>query len=160
MKSLKDLRYKISIESNIKRNLKNFKKEVDNILSHPKSWKVNFSQNNTNYDFEIILTSAKNVKKYCKFSGLSCADPNSKKIWINNSRWINGAKASKLSLKNYRIYLINHEIGHILGFSHTKPIKNKKTEVMVQQTLGIGNGIPNPWPLRKEQNQLKKLLNK
>lgn len=155
---MKSLRYKISIESNIKRSLKNFKKEVDKILSHPKSWKVNFSQNNTNYDFEIILASAQNIKTYCNFSGLSCADTNRKKIWINNSRWTNGAKPSKLSLKNYRIYLINHEVGHILGFLHAKPIKNRKVPVMNQHTLGIFPGNPYQFPLLSEQKKLKQML--
>lgn len=156
---MKSLRYKVCIEANIKRNLKNFKKDVHNILSHKKSWKINFIQNDKNYDFEIILASPKNIQSYCNFSGLSCADTYNKKIWINNSRWTNGAKPSKLSLKNYRIYLIGHEVGHILGLGHTKPIKNKKVSVMVQQTLGIGNANPNPWPTKSDHFQLK-LLNK
>ena len=139
-------------------DLKNFKKEVDNILSHPKSWKVNFVQNDKNYDFEIILASSKNIKTYCNFSGLSCADPYNKKIWINNSRWSNGAKPSKLSLKNYRIYLINHEVGHILGFLHAKPKKNKRVPVMNQHTLGIFPGKPYQFPLASEQKKLKQML--
>jgi len=155
---MKSLRYKLSIESDIKRSLKNFKKDVDNILSHPKSWKVNFIQDNINYDLEITLASAKNIKTYCNFSGLSCADPTNNKIWINNSRWINGAKPSKLSLKNYRIYLINHEVGHILGFRHAIPKKNRKVPVMNQHTLGLKGGKPWMFPLPSEQKKLKQML--
>ena len=59
-------------------------------------------------------------------------------------------------MKNYRIYLINHEVGHILGMEHDKPIKNRKVPVMVQQTLSIGLANPNPWPLLKEQKKLLK----
>lgn len=155
---MKILRYKVSIESNIKRNLKNFKKDIDNILSHKKSWKVNFIQDDTNFDFEIILASANNVAKYCNFEGLSCADTWNNIVYINNYRWTKGAKPSQLSLKDYRIYLINHEVGHILGFGHAKPIKNKKAPVMNQHTLGLKGGLPYQWPLPSEQLKLKKLL--
>lgn len=155
---MKTLRYKVSVESIVKKSLKNFKKEVHNILSHPKSWKVNFIQDDTNFDFELTLASARNIKTYCNFSGLSCADPYNKKIWINNYRWTKGAKPSKLSLKNYRIYLINHEVGHILGFLHAKPIKNRKVPVMNQHTLGIKEGLPWMFPLPSEQKKLKLML--
>jgi len=155
---MKSLKYKVSIESNIKRNLKNFKSEINSILSHKKSWKVKFLENNSGFDFEIILASAKNIKSYCNFSKLSCTDIRQRKIYINNSRWLNGAKPSKLSLKNYRIYLINHEVGHILGLSHATPIKNRKVPVMNQHTLGIYPGNPWMWPLLSEQKKLKKLL--
>jgi len=155
---MKTLRYKISIESDIKRSLKNFKKDIHNILSNPKSWKVNFVQNDTNFDLEITLASAKNIKTYCGFSGLSCADPTNNKVWINNSRWTNGAKPSKLSLKNYRIYLINHEVGHLLGFGHAVPKKNRRVPVMNQHTLGLKGGNPWMWPLPSEQKKLKQML--
>jgi len=155
---MKILRYKVSIDSNIKRSLKNFKKDIHYILSHKKSWKINFIQDDLKFDFEITLTSANKIKKACKFTGLSCADTSHKKIYINNFRWIKGAKLSELSLKNYRIYLINHEVGHILGFSHAKPIRNQKVPVMNQHTLGIYPGKPYMWPLEREQKRLKKLI--
>ena len=115
-----------------------------------KSWKVNFIPDDRHYDFEIILARAKNIRKYCGFGLLSCTDLNKKKIYINLSRWNHGSKASMLNLDDYRIYLINHEVGHILGLGHAKPIKGKKVPVMNQHTLGIGEGLPNMWPLKSE----------
>ena len=76
------------------------------------------------------------------------------KIYINLNRWTKGSKASKLNLNNYRHYVINHEVGHILGFDHDKPKKNRLCPVMVQQTLSIGEAKPNPFPTRKEQKEL------
>ncbi len=154
--TIKTLKYKVRIEKGINRNLKNFQTEIHNIISNKKSWKVNFIQNQINFDFEIILAKARNITKYCSFNGLSCVDIYYKKIYINNYRWVNGAKPSKLDIKNYRIYLILHEVGHILGMKHEEPPKKKiLTKVMVQQTLNIGNGIPNPWPQKEEQKKLK-----
>ena len=151
---MKQLKYKVSIDQDIKRNLKNFKNIIDKILSNKKSWPHKFIQNDYNYDFQIILTPAKKIKKICDFKGLSCTDMYSNIIYINNYRWTKGSKPSKLSLNDYRIYLINHEVGHILGIGHTNPIKNQKVSVMVQQTLGIGDSKPNPWPTKADYKLL------
>lgn len=155
---MKTLRYKVSIDNSIKRNLKNFQNQVHKILTNPKSWKVNFIQDDKNYDFEIILTPAKKVVDICHFEGLSCADMIENKVYINNYRWTKGAKPSQLNLRDYRIYLINHEVGHILGLMHATPKKGRKAPVMNQHTLGLKGGLPWMWPLPSEQKILKKLL--
>lgn len=155
---MKTLRYKVSIDNNIKRSLKNFKKDIHNILSDKRSWKVKFINDDMNYDFEIILSPAKKIGKICSFKGLSCTDMSINKVYINNYRWIKGSKPSKLSLKDYRIYLINHEVGHILGFGHITPSKGRKVPVMNQNTLGLKGGLPWMWPLGREQKMLKEMI--
>lgn len=65
-------------------------------------------------------------------------------MYLNADRWFRGSKASKLTLDNYRQYMVSHEIGHILGFDHKKcPCEGCKAPIMMQQTLGIGKCIPN-----------------
>ena len=106
---------------------------------------------NDNIDFNIMFVSDSYIKRTCNFSGLSCADTKYNKIYINVDRWRKGSRLSKLSLDDYRVYVINHEVGHILGRQHVKPGNSgTKVPVMVQQTLGIGNCKPNPWPLHWE----------
>ena len=151
---MKTLRYKVSIDG-IKRSHANFKKNVHKILSDKRSWPVKFVYDDDTYDFEIILTPARKIKATCHFEGLSCADPMNMVIYINNYRWTKGAKPSKLSLTNYRIYLINHEVGHLLGLGHAKPRKGYKVPVMNQHTLGIGGGKPWMWPLLSERRKIK-----
>lgn len=75
---------------------------------------------------------------------LSCAELGGKKVWINSDRWYHGASKSKLSLDDYRQYMISHEIGHILGYDHTHcPGKGHPAPIMMQQTKGIGKCLPN-----------------
>lgn len=155
---MKTLRYKVVIHDNIKRSLKNFKKQIHDILTDKRSWKVKFIQDDINYDFQIILSPATKIGRICKFKGLSCTDMLTNIIYINNYRWTKGSKASKLSLKDYRIYLINHEVGHVLGFGHLEPIKGKKVPVMNQQTLGLKGGLPWMWPTKKEHRMLKNMI--
>ena len=99
-------------------------------------------------DFVIMFVTGSYIEKVCKFSGLSCADINKKIIYMNIDNWRSGKRLSGLNKEDYRTYMINHEVGHILGRGHNKPGKpGTRVPVMVQQTLGISQCRPNPWPL-------------
>lgn len=90
-------------------------------------------------DTLIRLSMPSTIKKVCGLpDNLSCAEIGGRFMYLNAQRWFEGSKESKLSLDGYRHYMINHEIGHILGFEHTKcPCKGCKVPIMVQQTLGL-----------------------
>lgn len=101
--------------------------------------------------FRICFVKQSYIEGICHFTGLSCADLTNNTIYININRWRRGSNRSGLDLDSYRTYVINHEVGHILGRGHNKPgRRGSKVPVMVQQTLGIGECKPNPWPLRWE----------
>jgi hypothetical protein len=93
----------------------------------------------------IRLSSPATIKKICGLPGnLSCAELGGRHMYLNADRWFHGAAASKLSLTDYRQYMISHEIGHILGHEHKKcPCKNCLAPIMMQQTKGIGECKPN-----------------
>jgi hypothetical protein len=98
----------------------------------------------TNPDVAITLSSSNTIKKKCGFGGLSCAVLNGHEMYLNADKWFNGSKKSKLDLENYRQYLVSHEMGHILGKEHVKCRgKGHKAPIMLQQTLGLGECIPN-----------------
>lgn len=95
-------------------------------------------------DVLIRLSSPETIMKTCGLSkGLSCAELGGKYMYLNADRWFHGASKSKLSLDNYRQYMVSHEIGHILGFDHEEcPCKGCPAPIMMQQTLGIGQCKP------------------
>ena len=97
----------------------------------------------------IIISPNATIQLICKFDGLSCADYSNNTAYLNLENWRHGCPKSKLSLANYRTYVILHEIGHLLGKGHllAKNYANKKAPVMIQQTLGIYDCKPNCWPL-------------
>jgi hypothetical protein len=116
-------------------------------LNDPDGWSKHgyfFEPVEQNESVNIRLSSPSTIKKICGLPGnLSCAELGGRFVYLNADRWFNGASASKLSLDNYRQYMVSHEIGHILGFEHEKcPCKNCKAPIMMQQTKGIGECSP------------------
>lgn len=143
--------YSIDFDKDIILNTNLVIKKIKSVLEDKRGWErlgYNFFYKEKNAKFKIKIVKEEKIIKTCKFSGLSCADTSKNIIYINIKRWRNGSKLSKLSLDNYRTYMINHEIGHLIGRGHVKCGKSgSKIPVMVQQTLGISDCKPNPWPL-------------
>jgi hypothetical protein len=97
-----------------------------------------------NGDVLIRLSSPETIQKVCGDGSLSCAEMGGKRMYLNAHRWFHGASKSKLSLDNYRQYMVSHEIGHILGFDHEQcPCVGCPAPIMMQQTNGIGQCKPN-----------------
>ena len=142
----------ISVGPGIQVNENRFVATVLAILNDPRSWGVQFEYSDHNPDVILMLSKASDVKRACRMTGLSCAIlSNPVIIHINLNRWRRGSRPSCLDLTDYRTYVINHEIGHALGFGHYDPSPGKLCPVMTQQTLGIGKAVPNPWPTSWEK---------
>lgn len=121
---------------------------VTTYLNDPDGWSKKgyfFEPVSMNQDVSIHLSSQSTIDKNCGLEGkLSCAELGGKTMWLNSDRWYHGASKSKLSLDDYRQYMVSHEMGHILGFDHSEcPCKNCPAPIMMQQTKGIGECKPN-----------------
>lgn len=93
----------------------------------------------------IRLSLSKTITRICGVSPmLSCATLGGRDMYLCAERWFHGAPKSGLKLEDYRQYMVSHEMGHILGKEHEKcPGKGKPAPIMLQQTMGIGECIPN-----------------
>lgn len=117
-------------------------------LNDPDGWAskgYSFEPVSINEDVLIRISSPETIEKQCGVpANLSCAELRGKHMYLNADRWYHGSKASKLSVPDYRQYMVSHEIGHILGFEHEQcPCRGCKAPIMMQQTLGIGKCNPN-----------------
>jgi hypothetical protein len=148
---------------------------VDATLANPKGWtndgKYKFVHVNADQDpdFRFQLTSLDTTHAACGHDlGMetSCFNSNGGRVVINESRWVRGAAPFEGDLGAYRQYLLNHELGHGLGFAaHTPCGENGAlAPIMMQQTLSMSNDElyridpsevyekdgkicrPNPWP--------------
>jgi hypothetical protein len=109
-------------------------------------------------DFVITLASPGTTADWCARSGLdttvdnvSCDSAATERVMINAYRWAQGSKTYGDQIHAYRQMLINHEVGHRLGYSHVTCDKDGDlAPVMQQQTKFLDHdGIhcrANPWP--------------
>ncbi|NLG54496.1 MAG: DUF3152 domain-containing protein [Rhodococcus sp.] len=147
---------------------------VDSTLANPKSWtndsRFAFRRVDTGEpDFRVSLTSQMTVRQSCGYSielETSCYNPGIGRVVINEPRWVRGAISFQGDIGSYRQYLINHEVGHAIGYRAHQPCETEGglAPVMMQQSFGTNNSdiyrldpagvVPdnnvacrfNPWP--------------
>ena len=100
----------------------------------------------------IVLARPSEVDRRCRRGGMNTAGKYScftgKVAALNNLRWQRGAVTDQFPvLDQYRAYLVNHEVGHGLGYRHRScPRKRALAHVMVQQSKSFYGCRPNGWP--------------
>ena len=150
---MKHIRYKFSVDPDVIKEHKIYLPDqisyyVGAYLNDPDGWSKYgyfFEPVESGESVTIRLSSPSTIKKVCGLpDNLSCAELGGRYMYLNANRWFHGAAASKLSLDDYRQYMISHEIGHILGRDHEKcPCIGCLAPIMMQQTKGIGECKPN-----------------
>lgn len=140
--TMKTIRYSINIDADVKYPQTKFEEEVAIYLSNPDGWGqlYDFVQVDQKPQVVIHLSSPAGIQAAgCDNPELSCAQMGGMHMRLNVMRWLKGSAESKLSLEDYRQYLVSHEMGHILGHDHVDcPGHNQPAPIMMQQTLGIG----------------------
>jgi hypothetical protein len=76
-----------------------------------------------------------NTKKRIHFSYTL----NGNRILLDEDNWRYGVDESRLAIGVYRKYVLQHEIGHVLGYGHQKCL-TRKCPVMYQMTRGPPKG--------------------
>lgn len=130
---------------------------VDQTLSNPKSWIHNAQFGFTRIDasspdepdFRVSLTSPMTVREGCGYEielEASCYNPvygadQEARVFINAARWERGAMSFQGDNGSYRQYLINHEVGHAIGYERHEPCEKEGAlaPIMMQQTFSTAN---------------------
>ena len=95
-------------------------------------------------DLRIQLTSVETTHELCGNNidmETSCYYADGGRVVLNESRWVRGATPFQGDLGAYRQYLINHEVGHGIGFDAHEGCRadGELAPIMMQQTLSLNN---------------------
>ena len=126
---------------------------IDATLANPKGW-----TNDPAFRFEhvgpdeeptmrIQLTSVGTTRDLCGGIDLEMETSchirinGESRVIINESRWVRGATPFNGDLGSYRQYLVNHEVGHGLGYAAHEACSadGELAPIMMQQTLSLNN---------------------
>jgi Protein of unknown function (DUF3152) len=150
------LRVGVFVEGGLPVRARSFARVVGSVLHDPRGWRqAGYAFRivaSEPADMSIVLASPTLTDSLCAplltLGHYSCAHAG--RAVLNFERWVKGAPAYA-SIARYRTYMINHEVGHLLGRGHvycTSP--GALAPLMVQQTKGVAPCRPNPWPLPGE----------
>ncbi|MGC1212439.1 MAG: DUF3152 domain-containing protein [Micromonospora sp.] len=157
-------RFRVAVEDGSGEDVHAFGDAVQKALAGPGSWvdggklRLQRVASGSRYDFTIYLATANTAGRLCLSGGInirvggrpytSCRVAG--KVVINLDRWRRSVPhlvRAGLPLDTYRLYVINHEVGHQLGHHHERcPGAGRPAPVMQQQTLFLDGCRPNPWP--------------
>ncbi|MFJ6568362.1 DUF3152 domain-containing protein [Streptomyces sp. NPDC091292] len=155
-------RYRVDVEKGLGLDGRLFADAVQKTLNDNRSWAHNGGRtfervSSGKVNFVITLASPGTTADWCAKSGLdttqdnvSCDSASTDRVMINAYRWAQGSETYGDDIHPYRQMLINHEVGHRLGFNHVTCQKDGAlAPVMQQQTKFLDHdGIrcrANPW---------------
>ncbi len=157
----KVFRYTVEVENGIDPTMfggdNAFAQMVDQTLANPKGWTHNpqfafirvDGTTGGNPDFRISLVSPVTVREGCGYEfrlETSCYNPSygpdrQARVFINEARWVRGAVPFEGDIGSYRQYVINHEVGHAIGYVRHEACDKQGglAPVMMQQTFSTSN---------------------
>jgi Protein of unknown function (DUF3152) len=147
------VRYTVEVEAELSDDPQLVANIVEATLADPRSWIATgehaFQRIDTDGDVRVLLATPSTTDELCaplRTRGeVSCR--NGKQVVLNAKRWHYGIDGYGTDLDGYRQYLVNHEMGHALGFSHVDcPGAGEPAPVMLQQSYGLDGCTQNPWP--------------
>lgn len=157
----KKVTFSVEAEGGLGVDLAQFASTVRQVLGDERGWEAKDSLHfelvdkakidaGTVPDVRITLASPKLTDELCaplRTNGEVSCNRHGRAV-INAKRWGRGVEYYK-DLSQYRIYIINHEVGHSLWHPHeTCPAKGQPAPIMLQQTLGLQGCTAWPWPTK------------
>jgi hypothetical protein len=130
-------------------------------LDDPAGWAaggaIQFRRVDGEADFTLYLASPANVASLSPVCSTDWSCSVGRSVAINEARWLGASPAWNAAaggLRDYRHMVVNHEVGHWLGFGHVNcPAPGQPAPVMQQQSKDLqGCGLnPRPLPWEREQ---------
>ena len=127
--------------------------EVLSTLNDPRGWPragFDFVADDAS-PYLVVLAEGPDVDALCLplQTGGRVSCQNGPTVALNADRWRVGVDHWDRDLAEYRGYLVNHEVGHLIGQRHPVPrcpVVGRPAAVMEQQTGSLRGCVGNAWP--------------
>lgn len=159
-------RYRVAVERDAGADVDEFARIVADTLAADQGWAAGgdyrFQQvpDGAGHDFTVYLVTSETAAQMCGAGGLVVIAPGlpeggvscrlSGQVIINLSRWrlsVAHYVEAGVPLEVYRQMLLNHEVGHELGYGHFAcPGRGQPAPVMQQQSIDLEGCEAYPWP--------------
>lgn len=149
--------YRIEVEPASGASVRWVTRRAERVLGHRLAWTGagdwSLRRVRRRPDIRVVVATPKTVDRLCARAGLRTAGRlscwNGRFAAINVDRWKHGSKGFVGPLHVYRRYVLNHEVGHALGYAHRAcPRRGARAPVMQQQTIATRPCRANGWPAR------------
>ncbi len=137
------LRVRVIVQDGLEDLSDDFAATVDEVLADGDGWAAagrTFAVVEHDADIDVVLARPKTVDELCAplRTGGSFSCGRKGRAVINVRRWKGGATTFGKDLASYRAYVVNHEVGHLLGFDHAAcPGRGRRAPIMLQQTKSL-----------------------
>jgi hypothetical protein len=154
--------YEVQTRGTVSSDVAAFAATAASILGDARGWtlggSVAIDRVTSDGDFNLILASPQAVEDAAPVCSRHYSCRVGDDVLINDENWRNATSAWRdtgAPLWQYRQYLINHEVGHFLGFGHHDcGGSGQLAPVMQQQSISLDGCEPNGWPLGWERESL------
>ena len=135
--------------------MRDFAKVAAETLADMKGWSlrhnVSYHRVPSNGSFRLILASPSSVAAASSACSSYWSCRVGSQVLINLDRWRYATPSWDKSRREYRSFVINHEVGHWLGLGHAGcGGAGRAAPVMMQQSKGLYGCVHNAWPLEYE----------
>ncbi len=146
-------RYLVEVEKGLPGEAEDFAAAVEEVLGDERGWigdgDLSLQRVDSGpVDFRVTLAAPDTVDEMChplQTNGYVSCTMGGRAI-INQNRWVSGVEHFEGDLETYRIYVVNHEVGHALGHGHVDCADpGEPAPVMQQQTFGLQGCAANGW---------------
>jgi hypothetical protein len=152
------LRYVVQVETGLGISPAQAAHEIAGILAAPRGWTRNGLSSfqlvspGQPYDLKVKIATPGTADALC-WAGIhqdtqgeyNCEVPDG--VVVNLKRWVKGSPMFDGPIHDYRALIVNHEMGHFLGYTHmTCAGPGQLAPVMMQQIKGLHGCVANAWP--------------
>lgn len=160
------LRFRVGVELGVEEDPDEVARFIDDTLADERGWTAGGDVQlqrvpaDAAHDFTISLVTSQTAARMCATAGMdvigiglpeggvSCHYTG--QVVLNLTRWrlsVPDYVADEVPLEQYRQMVVNHEVGHALGWGHELcPGPGEPAPVMQQQTIMLDGCAANPWP--------------